>query len=70
MHKIRKKILTDEMQRPVAVQIDYSDWLEIEQHLNLQDEEARTTDLSRHDGIIILTEDPLSYQSRIRQEWS
>ncbi len=52
MHKIRKKILTDETQRPVAVQIDYADWLEIEQHLNLQGEEPRTTDLSRHNGVI------------------
>jgi len=28
--KIRKKILTDEADRPVAVQIRYADWLEIE----------------------------------------
>ncbi len=70
MHKIRKKIVTDETQRPVAVQIDYADWLEIERYLNLHDEEARTTDLSRHEGVITLTEDPLGYQSRMRQEWS
>ncbi len=30
MHAIRKKIVTDEDARPVAVQIDYEDWLEIE----------------------------------------
>ena len=70
MHKIRKKVLTDETQRPVAVQIDYSDWIEIERFLNLDGEEARSSDLSRFDGVITLTEEPLGYQSRIRQEWS
>ena len=70
MHKIGKKIVTDESQRPVAVQIDYSDWLEIERRLNMRNEEARSTDLSKYDGVITLTEEPLGYQSRIRQEWS
>jgi hypothetical protein len=41
-----------------------------ERSLNLQDEDARNTDLSAHDGVISLTEEPLGYQSRIRQEWS
>jgi hypothetical protein len=72
MRKIRKKILTDKAARPVAVQIDYTDWLEIERFLNLQSEDARNTDtdLSAHEGVIALTEEPLAYQSRIRQEWS
>jgi hypothetical protein len=70
MHKIGKKILRDESERPVAVQIDYSDWLEIERRLNLRGEEALSTDLSSYAGVIELTEDPLGYQSRIRQEWS
>ncbi len=70
MHKIRKKILTDETERPVAVQIDYADWLEIERSLDLRDVETPNTDLSAYDGVITLTEDPLQYQSRIRQEWS
>jgi hypothetical protein len=70
MRKIRKKILTDKAERPVAVQIDYSDWLEIERSLNLQGKDARNTDLSAHEGVISLTEEPLGYQSRIRQEWS
>ncbi|MBI4442329.1 MAG: hypothetical protein HY649_03015 [Acidobacteria bacterium] len=70
MHKIEKKILKDESQRPVAVQIDYSDWLEIERCLDLRSEEVRSTDLSKYEGVITLTEEPLGYQSRIRQEWS
>ena len=70
MHKIGKKILRDESQRPIAVQIDYSDWLEIERCLSLRSEEARSTDLSSYEGVIQLTEEPLTYQSRIRQEWS
>jgi hypothetical protein len=70
MDKIRKKILKDETERPVAVQIDYSDWLEIERSLDLRDVKTPNTDLSAYDGVITLTEDPLQYQSRIRQEWS
>jgi hypothetical protein len=70
MRKIKKKILTDSAERPVAVQIDYADWLEIERSLNLQGEDTRELDLSRYEGIITLSEEPLGYQSRIRQEWS
>jgi hypothetical protein len=70
MRKIKKKILTDSSERPIAVQIDYGDWLEIERSLKLQSEDALETDLSRYEGTISLTEDPLEYQLRIRQEWS
>lgn len=70
MRKIRKKILTDSAERPVAVQIEYTDWLEIERTLNLETEEPRNTDLSGYAGIITLSEEPLGFQSRIRQEWS
>lgn len=69
MYRIRKTIITDEAQRRVAVQIDYNDWLKIERSLNLQDEEAEITDLSRYYGVISLTEEPLAYQARIRNEW-
>ncbi len=70
MRKIKKKILTDKAERPIAVQIDYADWLEIERSLNLQGDDSRDADLSRYQGIITLSEEPLAYQSRIRQEWS
>ena len=71
MSKIRKKIVTDEAHRPLAVQIDYNDWLIIERSLGLFDDDvARVTDLSRYHGLISLTEDPLVYRARIRNEWS
>jgi len=70
MHKIRKRILTDDAQQPIAVQIDYADWLQIERSLNLEDGEVRISDLSRFDGVIPLTEDPLAFQLRVRNEWS
>ena len=38
---IRKKIVTDEESRPVTVQIDYEDWLEIERLLENRDAGAR-----------------------------
>jgi hypothetical protein len=70
MPKIRKKIVTDEANHPVAVQIDYNDWLIIERSLDLSNDLAMVTDLSRYHGLISLTEDPLVYQARIRNEWS
>jgi len=70
MQRIRKRIITDETQRRVAVQIEYTDWLRIERSLHLQDEETKITDLARYNGVISLTEEPLAYQARMRNEWS
>jgi hypothetical protein len=69
MRVIHKKIVTDEDMRPVAVQIDYADWLEIERLLQLRVEDSDTTDLSRYSGLVRLSEDPLDYQARVRGEW-
>jgi hypothetical protein len=69
MHAIRKTIVSDESQHPIAVQIDHADWLEIERSLNLTSEERKTVDPSRFAGVISLTEDPLAYQLRLREEW-
>ncbi len=70
MRKIRKTILKDNAEKPIAVQIEYSDWLEIERTLNLEGEQPLNSDLAGYEGVITLTEDPLGYQSGIRQEWS
>ena len=51
MRAIQKKIVVDEAQNPVAVQIDYEDWLEIERLLGLRSEEKKPTDLSKYRGI-------------------
>ncbi len=40
MLNINKKILTDEAMHPLAVQIDYQDWLIIEQLLSTVDTQA------------------------------
>jgi len=69
MQRIRKKIITDEAKQPIAVQIDYTDWLKIERSLKLPQEDE-VTDLSRYSGVISLTEEPLVYQTRVRNEWS
>ena len=68
MRAIRKKIVTDESNRPIAVQIAYEDWLEIERLLILPT--GNTRPLQEHAGTIHLGEDPLQYQTRIRGEWS
>jgi len=70
MRKIKTKILKDNDERPIAVQIEYADWLEIERSLNLKEDDQGSTVLSRYEGVLTLTEDPLRYQLRIRQEWS
>ncbi len=70
MHRIRRSIVTDEAKRPIAVQIDYEDWLQIERLLHLQENETGPDDLSRYGGTIRLSEDPLTYQARVRGEWS
>jgi hypothetical protein len=69
MHAIHKNIVTDEAMRPIAVQIDYADWIEIEQSLGPFDQTPRTTDPSQFAGVIALSEDPLAFQTRIRGEW-
>lgn len=70
MRTIRKKVVTDETMKPIAVQIDYADWLEIERALGLEPQSERAVDLSVFCGVLSLTEDPLEYQKRIRGEWS
>ena len=40
MHAIHKNIVTDDAMRPIAVQIDYADWVEIEQSLKLAESKA------------------------------
>ena len=70
MGPIRKRILTDEMSKPVAVQIDYADWLAIEGYLAEVDPgHTQASDLSAHHGVLTLKEDPLLYQTRLREEW-
>lgn len=68
MLNIRKKIVTNEKMRPIAVQISYNDWLRIERQLNLTTH-YHPKDLSGYSGKIVLTEDPLEYQQRMREEW-
>lgn len=73
MDMIDKKILTDEDSRPVAVQIAYEDWLEIERRLQLQ--EKGETNPNSFAELLEKTrgawkgEDGLEYQMRLRGEW-
>lgn len=68
MKNIKKNIVTDEALHPIAVQIDYSDWLELERELHLT-EGATLSEILQHCGTIHLTVDPLEYQKNIRGEW-
>jgi hypothetical protein len=78
MLPIEKKIVTDEAGQPVAVQIDYADWLEIRRQLkevkSASAEDADSSDPS-FDQLLEDTKgiwsqgDGLEYQQRIRAEW-
>lgn len=69
MLPFKKKIVTDEAMRPVAVLIDYQDWQQIEKileaHLSQQKQEFN---LNQYAGVIQLTQEPLEYQQQIRDE--
>jgi hypothetical protein len=69
VHGITKKILSDENMRPIAVQIDYADWVETERALRLGDNGKRQTDLARHVGRLDWPVDGLEYQKEARGEW-
>ncbi|MBF0108144.1 MAG: hypothetical protein HQL76_03080 [Magnetococcales bacterium] len=70
MRIVRKQLVTDEEHKPIAVQIDYDDWLRIERQLKIQSPPVQEVDLSRYVGTVNLTESPLAYQARSRNEWS
>jgi len=61
MHDVRKKIVTDENMRPVAVQIDYAEWLRIQRLLDGQTVAPPPTDLARHVGRLNWPLDGLEY---------
>lgn len=82
MKNIRTQTLYDDAKHPVAVQIPYADWLEIVARLRIKDARnsthgapplrrgATAATLTKHAGVLRLSEDPLEYQRRIRDEWS
>ncbi len=69
MPNFRKLLVTDEHSRPIAVQIDYADWLKIEQMIQPDCVPSKPQDLSRFSGVLTLEKDPLEYQREIRSEW-
>ena len=78
MQAIRKKIVTDEDSHPIAVQIVYEDWLEIERLLGDRVEDKRAVGIRQDDFDAAADElaaswkggDGLEYQIRIREEWN
>lgn len=70
MSTIHKQLVTDEEGRPVGVLISYEEWLRIEQKLGSAAEVNGIEKLRRHEGMIRLSEDPVAYQRRLRDEWA
>ncbi|MCG3199223.1 MAG: hypothetical protein GHCLOJNM_03733 [bacterium] len=69
MIAIKKQVVMDESNHPVAVQIPYSEWVEIERLLDLGDRDRDADSLESLKGTITLTEDPVEFQKRMRGEW-
>ena len=70
MLNIRKRILTDDTNRPIAVQIEYADWCKIEEALGGNEPPRPPTDLSRHIGKLNWPVDGLEYQRQVRSDWN
>jgi hypothetical protein len=70
MDTIHKQLVTDEDGRPVGVLISYEEWLRIEQQLGGAAVANGIEQLRRHEGAIRLSEDPVAYQRRLRDEWA
>ena len=70
MLNIRKQIITDKSNRPVAVRIEYDDWCRIEEALKGNGAEKPPTDLSRHIGKLNWPVDGLAFQHQIRSAWN
>jgi len=70
MAGVHKRVVTDKQDRPIAVQIDYADWVALEDSLGGVEYKGRqVSDLSKHAGVMSHALDPLEYQDRIRGEW-
>lgn len=70
MPPIRKKIIKDQDDRPIAVQIDYEDWVRLEIALSSMPLAHGETDLARHIGRLNWPVDGVEYQKSVRGEWS
>ena len=69
MKIVSKRILSDESGRPVAVQMDYEEFLRLERAVEgIEPEDAHTQMMSVF-GTVDWGEDGLEYQSRLRGEW-
>lgn len=77
MLDVKKRIVTDEEGQPVAVQVDYKDWLEIERRLKQSTlentpetgEQPSLEELSKEIRSYWKGGDDLEFQRRIRAEW-
>ena len=65
-----RRIIVDEANKPVAVEIAYEDWLHIEAMIQEHDApEVATADLNAFAGTLSFPEDGPTYQRRLRDEW-
>jgi hypothetical protein len=70
MRTIHKHLVTDESGQPVSVLIPYQEWLEIERQLAGVTATRGAEQLQCHAGTIHLSEEPVAYQRRLRDEWA
>jgi hypothetical protein len=70
MNVIHKQLVTDEHGQPVGVLIPYQEWLKIERELMGSAVPNEGRGIARYAGVIHLTEEPVAYQRRLRDEWA
>jgi len=71
MKRIRQRIIVDDANKPVAVQIAYEDWLHIEAMLQEHEvPELADADLNVFAGTVPFAETGVEYQRRLRDEWT
>lgn len=71
MKPVPQRIIVDDDNKPVAVQIAYEDWLRIEELLLAHDlPEPAATDLNVFVGSVPFSETGVEYQRRLRDEWT
>jgi hypothetical protein len=70
MRTIHKHLVTDESGQPASVLIPYQEWLEIERQLAGVTATRGAEQLQCHAGAIHLSEEPVAYQRRLRDEWA
>ncbi len=69
MKIVSKRILSDENGRPIAVQMDYDEFVRFEKAVESVEPRDAYERMMSAVGTVKWDEDPVEYQRRLRDEW-